>query len=65
MVTGDMLLGGNPVMDQHLVKGRVAILLGMNRDNYKLSRLGFYILSGKESQIHLCLAGKLSGKPSE
>ena len=52
-------------MDQHLVKGGVIILLGMNRGNYKLSRLGFYILSGKESQIHLCLAGKLSGKPSE
>ena len=62
MGTGDILLGGNPVMDQHPVKGGVAILLGMNRD--KLSRLGFYILSGKESQIHPCFAGKRSGKPS-
>ena len=55
-------------MTQHLVKGGVAILLGMNRDNYKLSHLGFYILSGKEcqeSQFHLCLGGKLSGKPSK
>ena len=63
MGTGDILLGGNPVMDQHPVKEGVAILLVMNRD--RLSRLGFYILSGKESQIHPCLAGKLGGKPSE
>ena len=63
MGTGDILLGGNPVMDQHPVKEGVAIFLVMNRD--RLSRLGFYILSGKESQIHPCLAGKLGGKPSE
>ena len=29
MSTGDILLGGNPAMDQHPVKGGVAILLGM------------------------------------
>ena len=66
MGTLDILLGDNPVVDHHPVKPGVAILLGMSRDNYKLSHLGFYILSGKkcqESQIHLCLVGKLSGKP--
>ena len=29
MGTGDILLGGNPAMDQHPVQGGVAILLGM------------------------------------
>ena len=29
MSTCDMLLGGNPVMDQHPVQGGVAIFLGM------------------------------------
>ena len=28
MGTGDILLGGNPAMDYHPVKGEVAILLG-------------------------------------
>ena len=29
MGTGDLLLGGNPVMEQHPIQGEVAILLGM------------------------------------
>ena len=29
MGTGDILLGGNPAMNQHPVQGGVAILLGM------------------------------------
>ena len=29
MVTSDILLGGNPAMDQHPVQGGAAILLGM------------------------------------
>ena len=29
MGTGDILLGGNPTMDQHPVQGGVAILLSM------------------------------------
>ena len=31
MGTGDILLGGNPAMDQYPVQGGVAILLGMHR----------------------------------
>ena len=47
MGTGDILLGGNPVMDYHPVQGRVAILLGMlyaKETWIRSGRLGLWLL---------------------
>ena len=46
MGTGNILLGGNPVTDQHSVQGEVAILLGMLHTKTWISsgRLGLWLL---------------------
>ena len=48
MGTGDMLLAGNPAMDQHPVKGEwggVAILLGMFRAEKRSAQASAHPLS--------------------
>ena len=47
MGTGDILLGGNPAMDQHPVQGGVAILLGLlhaTETGISFGRLGLRLL---------------------
>ena len=48
MGTGDILLGGNPVMHKHPVQGRVAILLGMlhaKETGMSAGGLGLWLMS--------------------
>ena len=47
MVTGDILLRGNPAMDQHPIQGGVAILLGMlhaKETGITSGRLGLWLV---------------------
>ena len=47
MGTGNILLGGNPVMDLHPVQGGVAILLGMlhaKESGISYSLLGLWLM---------------------